>query len=121
MEGLVILSIPRNVGRRTLTMSSEEVNLVAILYPKPERAGEVCSSIHILPYTLPSIFTSGSGVCFHPTDHQQLSGLLAELTKKVLANEPDTLTYHAFSTKENSEIIVVERYGRKSHSRVVLS
>ncbi|RJE24869.1 Antibiotic biosynthesis monooxygenase [Aspergillus sclerotialis] len=59
-------------------MSSEEVNLVAILYPKPERAGE-------------------------------LSGLLAELTKKVLANEPDTLTYYAFSTKENSEIIVVER------------
>ncbi|RMJ21179.1 Antibiotic biosynthesis monooxygenase [Aspergillus sp. HF37] len=55
-----------------------EVNLVAVLYPKPEKS-------------------------------EELSALLGEVTQKVQANEPDTLLYYAFSTKEN-EIVVVERY-----------
>ncbi|BCR91611.1 putative quinol monooxygenase [Aspergillus chevalieri] len=61
-------------------MASEAINLVAIIYPKPDKAAE-------------------------------LSALMAEVTQKVQANEPDTLLYYAFTNEQNKdEIIVVERY-----------
>ncbi|PLB52360.1 hypothetical protein P170DRAFT_462325 [Aspergillus steynii IBT 23096] len=58
---------------------SDEVNVVAIMYPK---AGK----------------------------HDELASHLAELSRQVQANEPDTLIYYAFSINNGSEIMVVERY-----------
>ena len=40
----------------------------------------------------------------------QLASHLAELSRQVQANEPDTLIYYAFSMNNGGEIMVVERY-----------
>ncbi|KAK5699379.1 hypothetical protein LTS12_028457 [Elasticomyces elasticus] len=63
-------------------MASEQVNLVALIYPQPDKL-------------------------------EELSGLIAELTRKVQETEPDTLIYYAYvneAKKDEKEIIVVERY-----------
>lgn len=78
-------------------MSSEEINLVAALYPKPGKAEEVRT-----------LTVSTARPATHISTNQ-LSVLLAEVTKKVQANEPDTLLYYAFFVKEKNEVVVVER------------
>ncbi|KAA8645652.1 hypothetical protein EYZ11_002460 [Aspergillus tanneri] len=60
-------------------MSSDEVNVIATMYPKPGK-------------------------------HKELASHLAELSRQVQANEPDTLIYYAFSVNNGNEIMVVERY-----------
>lgn len=81
-------------------MASEAINLVAVIYSKPEKAAEVSKS-----------FCAPFFICNTITDKIQLSALMAEVTQKVQAHEPDTLLYYAFTNEQNKdEIIVVERY-----------
>lgn len=87
-------------------MASEQVNLVALIYPQPDKLEEVFL-VTLFPgnkllYQLQGYWLS-----------LQLSGLIAELTRKVQETEPDTLIYYAYvneAKKDEKEIIVVERY-----------
>ncbi|KAI9927989.1 hypothetical protein AWENTII_012347 [Aspergillus wentii] len=45
-----------------------------------------------------------------PDKAEELSFHLAQLTREVNANEPNTLIYHSFHNKAKNEFVVVEKY-----------
>lgn len=91
-----------------------EVNVTAILYPKPEKFEEV----RLLPNShAESSLSLDYSICEPRISHtyllllcgSQVAALAADITKKVQEHEPDTLLYYAFRVQEKNEIVVVER------------
>lgn len=77
---------------------SGELNVAAVLHPKPEKFQEV-SSRQLLS------FIPAFGDC----SLSQVAALVTEVVKKVKEHEPDTLLYYAFQVKEKNEIVIIER------------
>lgn len=80
--------------------------------PRPTKSTRYLFHIYFIFYSIYSLW--GFFWCkYRGTNNlQQVSGLLAELTRKVQETEPDTLLYYAYineAKKDEKEIIVVER------------
>lgn len=84
-----------------------ELNVAAVLTPKPENFDEVRMILHsiisLIPYLSPI----------------QVAALVTEVTKQVQEHEPDTLLYYAFPDK--TEIIIVERPVHYLSSQVAMA
>jgi quinol monooxygenase YgiN len=84
-----------------------EINVAAVLTPKPGKFDEVSSNL-----ILPTYSYYPQWPWIKQLNCIQVATLVTEVIKQVQEHEPDTLLYYAFQIKDKDEIVIVERYVR---------